>query len=311
MAVVGDRPAVASLASVPARAIHIYARCDPMRTTVQQPRVNLMLIGAPASGKGTQAALLVDHLDIPSIATGNILRAELVQRTELGLRAEPYMQRGALVPDALMIDILRQRLHSCGRHNGFLLDGFPRTVAQAQALDASAASMAIRFDRVLYLDVPEGELIRRITSRLTCPACGRSYVGDPDEPRALTCDSDGLDLVVRDDDRPTTAQRRIAVYLQNTLPVLDHYRSQGLVASVDGTGSVEEVFQRVLQSLRPRPDAAEASLTGRVSAWPTSTWSWAASSAFAAAQALRAREPARSARPGLGTPAAVPASLPG
>ena len=107
-----------------------------MRTTVQHPRVNLMLIGAPASGKGTQAALLVDHLDIPSIATGTILRTELVQRTELGLRAEPYMQRGELVPDALMIDIIRQRLRSCGRRDGFLLDGFPRTVAQARALDA-------------------------------------------------------------------------------------------------------------------------------------------------------------------------------
>jgi adenylate kinase len=282
-----------------------------MRTTVQHPRVNLMLIGAPASGKGTQAALLVEHLDIPSIATGNILRTELVQRTELGLRAEPYMQRGELVPDALMIDIIRQRLRSCGRRDGFLLDGFPRTVAQARALDASVASMAIRFDRVLYLDVPEGELIRRITSRLTCPACGRSYVRDRDQPRPLTCESDGLDLVVRDDDRPMTAQRRIAVYLRNTLPVLDHYRNQGLVASVDGTGSVAEVFQRVLQSLRPCPDAGEAFLTGRVSAWPTSTWSWAASSAFGAAQVLRARELAGPTRRGLGTPEAVPASLPG
>jgi adenylate kinase len=281
-----------------------------MRTIAQHPPVNLMLIGAPASGKGTQAALLVEHLEIPSIATGNILRAELLQRTELGLRAEPYMQRGALVPDDLMIDIIRQRFGTCGRRGGFLLDGFPRTVEQARALDASAASMAIRFDRVLYLDVPEAELIRRITSRLTCPACGRSYVRDVDQPRPLTCESDGLDLVVRDDDRPTTAQRRIAVYLRNTLPVVDHYRNQGLVTSVDGTGSVAVVFQRVLRSLRPRPDPGEASLLGRVSASPTSTWSWAASSAFGAAQALRARELARSTRRGPGTPEAVPASLP-
>jgi adenylate kinase len=220
------------------------------------PRANLLLLGAPASGKGTQADLLTERLDIPPIATGNILRSELAQRTELGLRAQAYMQRGDLVPDALMIDIIRERLQGRDRQGGFLLDGFPRTVPQARALDALAASMTIGFDRVLYLNVPEPELIRRITSRLTCSGCGRSYAFQPDQPRLLGCEADGMELIVREDDRPETAQRRIAVYLRNTLPVLDHYREQGLVAEIDGIGSVEEVSQRMLRALPARPGAA-------------------------------------------------------
>jgi adenylate kinase len=219
------------------------------------PRLNLLLLGAPASGKGTQADLLTERLDIPPIATGNILRAELAQRTELGLRAQAYMQRGDLVPDALMIDIIRERLRPADRREGFLLDGFPRTVPQARALDALAASITIGFDRVLYLNVPEPELIRRITSRLTCSGCGRSYAFDRDQPRPLGCEADGMDLMVREDDRPETARRRIAVYLRNTLPVLDHYRDQGLVAEIDGVGSVEEVSQRMLRALPALPGA--------------------------------------------------------
>lgn len=213
------------------------------------PRMNLLLLGPPAGGKGTQADLLTERLHIPPIATGNILRAELAQRTELGLRAQAHMQRGDLVPDALMIDIIRERLRGRDRQGGFLLDGFPRTVPQARALDALAASMTIDFDRVLYLNVPEPELIRRITSRLTCSGCGRSYAFQPDRPRLRGCATDGMDLIVREDDRPETAQRRIAVYLQNTLPVLDHYREQGLVTEIDGIGSVEEVSQRMLRAL--------------------------------------------------------------
>jgi adenylate kinase len=217
-----------------------------------RPRVNLLLLGAPASGKGTQADLLAARLDIPAIATGNILRAEVAERTELGLRAQAYMQRGDLVPDALMIDIIRERLRERDRRDGFLLDGFPRTVPQARALDALAASMATGFDRVLYLNVPEAELIRRITTRLTCPGCGRSYGFEPDQPRPLACEADGRDLIVRADDRPETAQRRIAVYLEKTLPVLDHYRKQGLVAEIEGMGSVEDVSRRMLRALPAR-----------------------------------------------------------
>jgi adenylate kinase len=229
-----------------------------------RPRLNLLLLGAPASGKGTQADLLAARLDIPAIATGNILRAELAERTELGLRVQAYMQRGDLVPDALMIEIIRERLRGSDRRDGFLLDGFPRTVPQARALDALAASMATGFDRVLYLNVPEAELMRRITTRLTCPGCGRSYGSEPDQPRPLGCEADGRDLIVRADDRPETAQRRIAVYLEKTLPVLDHYRKQGLVAEIEGIGSVEEVSRRMLRALPARPVAQRVlGLVGR------------------------------------------------
>ena len=229
-----------------------------------RPGLNLLLLGAPASGKGTQADLLAARLDIPSIATGNILRAELAGRTELGLRAQAYMQRGDLVPDALMVDIIRERLRGSDRRDGFLLDGFPRTVPQARALDALAASMATGFDRVLYLNVPDAELIRRITTRLTCPSCGRSYGFESDQLRPLACEADGTDLIVRADDRPETAERRIAVYLEKTLPVLDHYRKQGLVAEIEGIGSVEEVSQRMLRALPARRVAqAVVGLVGR------------------------------------------------
>jgi adenylate kinase len=228
------------------------------------PRLNLLLLGAPASGKGTQADLLAARLDIPAIATGNILRTELAERTELGLRVQAYMQRGDLVPDTLMIDIIRERLRGSDLRGGFLLDGFPRTVPQARALDALAASMATGFDRVLYLNVPEAELIRRVTTRLTCPGCGRSYGFEPDQPRPLGCEADGRDLIVRADDRPETAQRRIAVYLEKTLPVLDHYRKQGLVAEIEGIGSVEEVSRRLLRALPARPAAPSVlGLVGR------------------------------------------------
>jgi adenylate kinase len=228
------------------------------------PRLNLLLLGAPASGKGTQANLLAAGLDIPAIATGNILRAELAERTELGLRVQAYMQRGDLVPDALMIDIIRERLRGSDRRDGFLFDGFPRTVPQARALDELAESMATRFDRVLFLNVPEAELIRRVTTRLTCPGCGRSYGFEPYQPRPLSCEADGRDLIVRADDRPETAQRRIAVYLEQTLPVLAHYRKQGLVAEIEGIGSVEEVSRRIMRALPARPAAQRVrGLVGR------------------------------------------------
>jgi adenylate kinase len=247
---------------MPATVLHQFSRPLPIRERpAAEPRGNLLLLGPPASGKGTQADLLTKRLDIPPIATGNILRAELAQGTALGLRAHAYMQRGDLVPDALMIDIVRERLGEAHRRKGFLLDGFPRTVAQARALDALAASMGIRFDRVLYLNVPEPELIRRITSRLTCSVCGRSYFVDPGQSPPRSCAADGMDLVVREDDRSTTAQRRIAVYLKNTLPVLDHYREQGLVSEVDGVGSVEEVSDRMRRALRA--GLQERSVIGR------------------------------------------------
>jgi adenylate kinase len=159
------------------------------------------------------------------------------------------MERGELVPDQLIIDIIEVRLSKPDCSRGFVLDGFPRTVAQAQALDRLAGSKGVRFDRVLYLAVPEEELVRRVSGRLTCSICGRTYHFEPGQPQPDHCEEDGGLLLVREDDRPETARRRILVYLQNTFPVLDHYRRQSLVSEIDGCGSIEEVGQRILGAL--------------------------------------------------------------
>lgn len=211
--------------------------------------MRLLLFGPPASGKGTHADRLSEHLGIPQVSTGNILRAQVALRTELGLEARRLMERGELVPDQLIIDIIEVRLGKPDCSRGFVLDGFPRTVAQAQALDRLAGSKGMRFDRVLYLAVPEEELVRRVSGRLTCSICGRTYHFEPGQPQPDHCEEDGGLLLVREDDRPETARRRILVYLQNTYPVLDHYRKQSLVSEIDGCGPIDEVGQRILDAL--------------------------------------------------------------
>ncbi len=224
----------------------------------------LLLFGPPASGKGTQADVLSENLGIPQVATGNILRAEVALRSALGLRARGYMDSGDLVPDTLMIDIIRARLRHRDCEYGFLLDGFPRTVPQAEALDGLFFSIGIRLDCVLYLHVPEEDLVRRVAGRLTCPICSRSYAFEPERPKPEECLSDGGLLFVRDDDRPETVRRRIAVYRENTVPVLEHYRAQSLVVEIDGTGAVPAVSARLLAAV-PRqaaPIPAGVSLRG-------------------------------------------------
>jgi adenylate kinase len=228
--------------------------------------VRLLLFGPPASGKGTHGDRLSESLGIPQISTGNILRAQVSLRTPLGLQAGRLMERGELVPDQLMVDIIEERLGHPDCSRGFLLDGFPRTVAQAIALDRLTRAMGVRFDRILYLAVPEEELVRRISARLTCSVCGRSYAFDHAQPRPDHCEEDGGLLLIRDDDRPETARRRILVYIQNTFPVLDHYRAQGLVSEIDGRGPIELVAQRVLAALgrdRPAVDSDSAAFDSR------------------------------------------------
>lgn len=227
--------------------------------------MRLLLFGPPASGKGTHADRLSEHLGIPQVSTGNILRAQVALRTELGLEARRLMERGELVPDQLIIDIIKVRLGKPDCSRGFVLDGFPRTVAQAQALDQLAQSMGVRFDRVLYLAVPEAELVRRVSGRLTCSICGRTYHFEPGQPQPDHCEEDGGLLLVREDDRPETARRRILVYLQNTYPVLDHYRKQSLVSEIDGCGPIDEVGQRILGAL------GQSTLPGEAGPAPTST----------------------------------------
>jgi adenylate kinase len=209
--------------------------------------VNLLLYGAPGSGKGTQANMLRAHFGIPHIATGDMLRAEIASGTELGRKAQPILAAGHYVSDDIMIGIVRNRLSRPDCERGFIMDGFPRTVPQAEALDELMADLNKRFDRVIYLQVPVEELLSRLSGRLVCPACQRTY-----PPATAACEADASALVQREDDRPEAVRPRIEIYLEKTVPVLDHYRGEGLVSEIDGRGTIEEISRQVLAAIDRR-----------------------------------------------------------
>ena len=212
--------------------------------------MNLLLFGAPGSGKGTQAEFLKERFAIPQIATGDILRAERRAGSELGRRAQEYMDRGALVPDEVMIGIIQKRTAEPDCQNGFLLDGFPRTVPQAEALDAQMRAAGRSFDRVLYLHVPEEELVTRLSGRLTCPSCQRTYHVRFNPPTAEGhCNYDGSELFQRPDDTEEVSRQRVHVYLEQTVPVLDYYRGRGIVTDVDGARDIEDVREQIVAAL--------------------------------------------------------------
>ena len=216
--------------------------------------MNLLIFGAPGSGKGTQAEFIKGRFEIPQIATGDILRSEKRRQTELGKKAQEYMDKGALVPDELVIAMLEKRLNEPDARAGFLLDGFPRTRTQAQALDRMMDAQGKRFDRALYLSVPLEKLVSRLSGRLTCPVDGRTYHPLFNPPRRDSiCDVDGTELYQREDDTPETARKRIQVYLDDTLPVLDYYRGDGIVREVDGDRPIEDVRQAILEALNLEP----------------------------------------------------------
>ena len=206
--------------------------------------MNLLLYGAPGSGKGTQANMLRAHFGIPHIATGDMLRAEIAASTELGRRAQPILAAGQYVSDEIMIGIVRSRLLNPDCRPGFIMDGFPRTVPQAEALDRLMADLGKHFDRVIYLKVPIDELLRRLSGRLVCPQCQRTY-----PPGTEACQADGSALVQREDDKPEAVRPRIEIYLEKTVPVLDHYRGEGLVSEIDGRGTIEEISRQVLAAV--------------------------------------------------------------
>jgi adenylate kinase len=212
--------------------------------------VFLTLFGAPGSGKGTQAAHLVERLGVPQISTGELLRAEAASGTKLGKLAKDYMDRGELVPDDVTLEVFRRRLAEPDVTDGVLLDGFPRTVTQAQELDKVLDTMGKGMDRVVFIKVPPEELVSRLSGRLTCPVCGRTYHPVLAPPKTDTvCDRDGASLIEREDDKPETARRRISVYLDRTLPVLEYYRRKGLVSEVSGEGDIGEVRRRIMDAI--------------------------------------------------------------
>jgi len=208
----------------------------------------MLLLGPPGSGKGTQATALKGRWELPHLSSGDLLRAHVKEETALGRQAKPYMERGELVPDALIIEMMAERLSQPDAAGGYVLDGFPRTVAQAEALDARLAELKQELDAVISLHVPEAEILRRLSGRLTCsnPSCNAIYQVDTMPPKqAGVCDKCGSALIQRADEEPAVIQRRLAVYAQQTAPLLDYYRRTGRLHAVDGTIGVENVVKEI------------------------------------------------------------------
>lgn len=202
----------------------------------------VVLLGAPGAGKGTQAVILAERLGVAHVATGDMFREALRQGTELGLRAKEYMDRGQLVPDEITIGMLLERISRPDCQKGCLLDGFPRTLEQAEALDSALAQRGEQVDKVIYIKVEPEELVSRLAGRWTCPTCGAVYHERNQPPRQPgVCDRDGTPLHQRDDDKPETVQRRLDVYFQQTAPLIDYYARAGKLVEVDGARPIEDV----------------------------------------------------------------------
>ena len=208
--------------------------------------MNLILLGAPGAGKGTQSKLLQEKWRIPQISTGDMLRAAKQAKTPLGLQAESFMNSGKLVPDDVVIGLIRERLAAPDTAKGFILDGFPRTVAQAGALGTLLKDLGRSLDAVVNLEVPEAELVQRLTGRRTCANCGTGYHIEFSPPkRAQVCDRCGGPLIQREDDKEATIRHRLKIYLDQTAPLVAYYAKAGLLKSSPGIGSTDEVFGRL------------------------------------------------------------------
>ena len=209
--------------------------------------MNLILLGAPGAGKGTQAAILARELSIPTISTGNILRAAVASGSELGKQAKACMESGALVSDEIIIGIIRDRLAEPDCANGYILDGVPRTIGQAEALEENG----IEFDHVVSMEISDETIMKRMSGRRVCPKCGASYhvVAVPPKKEGV-CDVCGSELITRKDDAPETVQARLAVYHRETEPLKDFYRSRGVLFPVEDQGSVEATSAAILALLR-------------------------------------------------------------
>ena len=215
--------------------------------------MNLILFGAPGAGKGTQSAYLIEQYHIPAIATGDMLRAQRRAGTELGDQVKGYMDRGELVPDPVMVKIIRDRLEKSDARQGFILDGFPRTVAQAEALDEMLPEIQRQIDAVIYLRVSRQVLIDRLSHRYSCRTCDAVYNFTPEQARNLPrCSIDGGELYQRTDDKPEIVAHRIDVFLTHTAPLIDYYTAQDKLENIDGQMSVAEVRADIMRRLAER-----------------------------------------------------------
>ena len=210
---------------------------------------NVVFLGAPGAGKGTQAAVVAEKMGMAHLATGDLFRKAIASGDELGRQVKSYLDKGQLVPDKVTVTMVLKRIGQLGGLKGVILDGFPRTLAQAEALDEALKADGDKVGRVIYLAVPEVELVRRLSDRWVCRACQATYAG-ADKTESVTCRKCGGELYQRNDDAPETVQKRLAVYFKETAPLIEYYRKAGSLVEIDGTGEVEAITRRVVAALK-------------------------------------------------------------
>ena len=212
--------------------------------------MKIIMLGAPGAGKGTQAQMIADKFNIPHISTGDIFRANIKNGTELGKKAKEFMDKGLLVPDELTVQLLLDRVANEDCKNGYVLDGFPRTIPQADVLDSELTKLGDKVDFAVNVDVPDENIVRRMSGRRACLKCGATYHIEHIPPKTEgICDKCGSELVQREDDKPETVQNRLSVYHEQTQPLIDYYDKKNILKTVDGTKDMQEVFNDIVNIL--------------------------------------------------------------
>ncbi len=212
--------------------------------------MKIIMLGAPGAGKGTQAKRIADKYGIPHISTGDIFRANIKNGTELGTKAKTYMDQGLLVPDELVVDLVVDRVKQADCEKGYVLDGFPRTIPQAEALDSALLKIGEKMDYAVNVEVPDENIVNRMSGRRACVSCGATYhlVHIPTKVEGI-CDTCNSELILRDDDKPETVQKRLTVYHEQTQPLIDYYTKKDILVEVDGTKDMAEVFDAIVKIL--------------------------------------------------------------
>lgn len=212
--------------------------------------MKIVMLGAPGAGKGTQADKIAEKYNIPHISTGDIFRSNIKAGTELGKKAKSFIDQGLLVPDEVTIGMLLDRIHEADCENGYILDGFPRTIPQAESLTAALEENGEAIDFALDVEVPDANIVNRMAGRRACLKCGATYHTEFAAPKKeRICDKCGSELVLRDDDKPETVQKRLEVYHEQTHPLIDYYKKKGVLHAIDGTLSMETVFKNIVDIL--------------------------------------------------------------
>lgn len=215
---------------------------------IKEEKMKIVMLGAPGAGKGTQAKRIAGKYSVPHISTGDIFRANIKEGTALGVKAKEYMDKGLLVPDELVVDLVADRLQADDCANGFVLDGFPRTIPQAKALDEALEKMGSALDYAVNVDVPDENIVRRMSGRRACVGCGATYHTLYAPPaKEDVCNVCGGQLILRDDDCPETVQKRLDVYHTQTQPLIDYYKKADILHDVDGTQDIEIVFEQIVR----------------------------------------------------------------